>query len=102
MTSARSKSTAGLRESDYFPTEFTPLVQGRHACQRGGALRFRRRGEKLAGMRKRTLLRQAQEKASERTKYALANDARVELTRDGKSVYVLWLPEGADPANPRT
>jgi hypothetical protein len=53
-------------------------------------------------MRKRTLLRQAQEKASERTKYALANDARVELTRDGKSVYVLWLPEGADPANPRT
>ncbi|MFZ4693915.1 MAG: hypothetical protein ACOYMV_02195 [Verrucomicrobiia bacterium] len=51
-------------------------------------------------MRKLTLLRQAQEQASERTKYALANDARVELTRDGKSFYVLWLPEGADPANP--
>ncbi len=43
------------------------------------------------------LLDQARKERAERVDYALKNGASVELTPDGKSFQVLWLPEGADP-----
>lgn len=46
------------------------------------------------------LLDQAKSRCAQRLNYALENNARVELTQDGKSFYVLWLPEGSGPANP--
>ncbi len=46
------------------------------------------------------LLEQAKRQCADRLNYALENNARVELTQDGKSFYVLWLPEGVNPANP--
>jgi len=46
------------------------------------------------------LLEQAKRECAQRMRYALDNGARVELTSDGKSFYVLWLPENTDPANP--
>ncbi len=46
------------------------------------------------------LIDQAKEKRGPRVKYALDNGAQVGLTADGKSFYILWLPEGSDPQDP--
>ena len=46
------------------------------------------------------LLKQAESQCAERVNYVKENHARIELTSDGKSFYVLWLPEGSSPANP--
>ncbi len=46
------------------------------------------------------LLKQAESQNAERVKYALNNDASVELTEDGKSFYVLWFPENTSLGNP--
>ncbi|MDO8662248.1 MAG: hypothetical protein Q7K98_03395 [Candidatus Omnitrophota bacterium] len=47
-----------------------------------------------------SLLKQAESQRAQRLSYAKENHARIELTSDGKSFYVLWFPEGASPANP--
>ncbi len=46
------------------------------------------------------LLKQAEHQCVERVSYAEENHARIELTSDGKSFYVLWFPEGVNPADP--
>lgn len=46
------------------------------------------------------LIEKARQEEAQRVRYALDNGAQVGLTSDGKSYYVLWLPEGADPKNP--
>lgn len=52
----------------------------------------------MAGLPDHALLEQAKSQSTERLDYALKNHARVELTSDGKSFYVLWYPEGVTPA----
>ena len=47
-----------------------------------------------------SLLQQAQAANPERYQYASEQGAQVIPTTDGKSFYVLWLPEGSDPSNP--
>ena len=46
------------------------------------------------------LLKQAESQCAQRLSYAKENHARIEFTSDGKSFYVLWFPEGVNPANP--
>lgn len=46
------------------------------------------------------LIEQAKSQSAKRVNYAVENHATVALTPDGKSFYVLWLPEGASPENP--
>ncbi|MBN2453469.1 MAG: hypothetical protein JXB40_04330 [Candidatus Omnitrophica bacterium] len=46
------------------------------------------------------LLEQAKRENPSRVDYALQNGARIELTDDGKSFYILWYPESANPADP--
>ncbi len=46
------------------------------------------------------LLSQAGRESYQRLNYAIENRARVELTADGKSFYVFWLPEGINPSEP--
>ena len=46
------------------------------------------------------LLKQAQAANSERYQYAITQGAQILPTSDGKSFYVLWLPEGSDLSNP--
>lgn len=45
------------------------------------------------------LLEQAKSQSASRMGYALENRARVELTADGKTFYLLWFPEGATAVN---
>jgi hypothetical protein len=54
----------------------------------------------MAQLPKHSLLEQAQTQCAQRLSYAKENHARIELTSDGKSFYVLWFPEGVSPANP--
>lgn len=54
----------------------------------------------MAELPKHPLLEQAESQCAERVSYAEENHARIELTSDGKSFYVLWLPEGVIPGNP--
>jgi len=54
----------------------------------------------MAELPKHPLLEQAESQCAQRLSYAKENHARIELTPDGKSFYVLWLPEGVSPANP--
>jgi len=44
------------------------------------------------------LIEKAKEMRAPRVQYAQENGAQVELTSDGKSFYLYWFPEGADPA----
>lgn len=46
------------------------------------------------------LVQQAKAANPERYQYALEQSAQILPTSDGKSFYVLWLPEGSDPSNP--
>ena len=46
------------------------------------------------------LIEQAKQERGPRVQYAIQNGAEVGLTADGKSFYLLWLPEGSDPQNP--
>src|SRR3989338_3418927 len=46
------------------------------------------------------LLDQAKRETSERFDYAVNNGARIGLTKDGKSFFVLWTPPGTGPDNP--
>ena len=54
----------------------------------------------LAEIPSHPLLEKAQRERRPRVQYALDNGATIHLTDDGKSFYVLWLPEGSDPQNP--
>lgn len=54
----------------------------------------------MAQLPNHSLLEQAQSQCAQRLNYAKENHARIELTSDGKSFYVLWLPEGVSPVNP--
>ena len=47
-----------------------------------------------------TLLEQAGSQCAQHLNYAKENHARIELTSDKKSFYVLWFPEGVDHVNP--
>jgi len=42
------------------------------------------------------LIEKARQERMPRVQYALANGAQVTLTSDGKSYYILWLPEGSN------
>ena len=44
------------------------------------------------------LIEKAKQMRAPRVQYAQENGAHVELTSDGKSFYLYWFPEGADPA----
>ena len=46
------------------------------------------------------LLQQAQTSSPERYQYTIEQGAQILPTPDGKSFYVLWLPEGSDSSNP--
>ena len=46
------------------------------------------------------LIEKAKQENEQRVDYAIKNGVKVGLTSDGKSYYVLWLPEGTDPENP--
>ncbi len=46
------------------------------------------------------LLQQAQTANPKRYQYAVEQNAQILPTSDGKSFYVLWLPEGSDSSNP--
>ncbi len=46
------------------------------------------------------LLEQAKRESRQRFDYAQDNNARIELTADRKSFYVLWFPENSDSYNP--
>jgi len=46
------------------------------------------------------LLQQAQTADPERYQFAVEKGAQILPTTDGKSFYVLWLPEGSDPSSP--
>jgi hypothetical protein len=46
------------------------------------------------------LFEQAKSQSASRMSYVQENHARVELTSDGKSFYVWWLPQGTSPENP--
>jgi hypothetical protein len=46
------------------------------------------------------LLEKAKKMRAPRYQFALENGAQIGLTQEGKSFYVLWIPEGADPENP--
>ena len=54
----------------------------------------------MAGLPEHPLIDLAQRKDGKHVRYALDHGAQVGLTADGKSYYVLWLPEGSDPQNP--
>ena len=47
-----------------------------------------------------TLLEQAKQERIPRIAYARDNGAKTFFTKDGKSFYVVWFPEGTDPKNP--
>lgn len=57
-------------------------------------------GAYAAGFTADGLLEQARTQCPERAQYAREQHARVELTADKKSFYVLWFPEETDPENP--
>lgn len=46
------------------------------------------------------LIEQAKQTRMPRINYAIRNGAEIHLTKDGKSFYILWFPEGTDPKNP--
>ena len=46
------------------------------------------------------LIEKAKQDHGQRVQYALNNGAGIGLTSDGKSYYLLWLPEGSDSQNP--
>lgn len=56
--------------------------------------------EAMAKLPDHPLLEQAKSQCAQRLSYAEENHARIELTPNGKSFYVLWLPEGASLTDP--